>query len=158
MPSIRVTQNTKARPPAVWDLLSDFGNIDFFNPNLSRSYLLAETGEIGLGSTRQCDMTDGKNYIREKIIDWQQGKSYTVDIYEGTMPLDRSQAKIGILPSASGGSLVYMEFEYEPSFGLMGKMMNAVMMKRMMTGMLQKTVDGLAQKAELASAPATNVA
>ncbi len=152
MPRIHVATTTSASPRTCWELLADFAHINAFNPNLSNSYLIPRTdgndGEIGIGTLRQCDLQDGKNFIRERIIDWQPGTSYTVDIYEGSMPLDESRSTIGVRPNPGGGSTVYMDFEYTPSFGILGQLMNLVMLRPMMTGMLQKVVDGLAQKAE----------
>lgn len=155
MPTIRVTQNTKASTQACWDLMADFGNIDFFNPNLSKSYLLSDDEQIGVGTQRQCDLSDGKNYIREEIVEWKPGEYYVINIYEGTMPIDNPVTKLGVIPSSNGGSRVYMEFSYTPRFGLVGKLMNVLMLKRMMTGMLKKVLEGLAEKAELAQKPAT---
>ena len=155
MPRIHVSTTTSANSRTCWKLLADFAHINYFNPNLSNSYLLPRSGEsdgeIGVGTLRQCDLRDGKNFIRERIIDWQPGTSYTVDIYEGSMPLDKSISTIGVRPNAGGGSTVYMDFEYTPSFGILGRIMNLVMLRPMMTSMLQKVVDGLAQKAEIAT-------
>lgn len=150
MTMIRVTQKSTAQPGAVWALLADFSNIDFFNPNLSRSYLLSDQEEIGVGTKRQCDLKDGKNYIREEILEWHPGQSYTIDIYQGTLPINNAKTKIGVLPASNGGSLAYMEFSYTPKFGIFGKILNQLMLKHVMKITLQKVVNGLADKAERA--------
>lgn len=148
MTMIRVTKSSTAHQSTVWALLADFSNIDFFNPNLSRSYLLSEGEEIGVGTKRQCDLKDGKNYIREEIIEWNPGESYTIDIYQGTLPINNALTKIGVLPASNGGSLAYMEFSYTPKFGFFGKILNVLMLKHVMKITLQKVVNGLAEKAE----------
>lgn len=147
MTMLRFTQQTAASSSTVWDLLADFENIDFFNPNLSRSFLLTKDAEIGVGTKRQCDLSDGKNFIQEEILEWQPGEYYLIDIYNGTMPVKNAKTKLGVIPSAQGGSQVYMEFSYDPKFGPIGKVMDILMMRRMMSGLLQKVVDGLAEKA-----------
>lgn len=150
MTMIRVTQKSTARPSDIWALLADFSNIDFFNPNLSRSYLLSDQEEIGVGTKRQCDLKDGKNYIREVILEWNPGQSYTIDIYQGTLPVNNAITKIGVLPASNGGSLAYMEFSYTPKFGFFGLILNQLMLKHVMKFTLQKVVNGLAEKAERA--------
>lgn len=150
MTTLRLTKHTPASPQSVWALLSDFANIDFFNPNLKNSFLISDKdAPVGIGTKRQCDLTDGKNYIQEEIIEWQEGEYYTVDIYNGTLPVQNSKTKLGVMPQATGGSQVYMEFSYDPKFGLLGKIMNVVVLKYMMSRLLQKVVDGLAEKAEI---------
>lgn len=158
MTMLRLTQNSTAAPSTVWDLMADFANIDFFNPNLSRSFLLNEGAEIGVGTKRQCDLTDGKNYIQEEVLEWQPGEYYVIDIYNGTMPVKNAKTKLGVLPTSDGGSQVYMEFSYDPKFGPFGSIMDFVMMRRMMSGLLQKVVDGLVEKAQLAESKLTAAA
>ena len=146
MTNISVTHKTKANPEVCWDLLSDFANIDFFNPGVRDSHLLNDSVEQGVGAVRQCNLTDGKNYIRERITDWQEGKSYTVSIYEGTMPLKNTFATLKIEPDGAG-SILAMEMEYTPKFGPLGALMNVVMLRRMMEKSMRSVVQGLDEKA-----------
>ena len=153
MTNISVTRKTKASPEACWDLLSDFANIDFFNPGVKESRLLNGSSERGVGAVRQCDLTDGKNFIRERIIDWQEGKSYTVSIYEGTMPLKNTVATLKIEPDGAG-TILAMEMEYIPKFGPLGALMNVVMLRRMMEKSMRSVVQGLDEKAVVRGAKA----
>jgi len=145
MTNISVTRKTKAGPAACWDLLADFANIDFFNPGVRDSYLLNGSSERGVGAVRQCNLTGGKNYIRERITDWQEGKSYTVSIYEGTMPLKNTFATLRVEPDGAGAILT-MDMEYTPKFGPLGALMNLVMLRRMMEKSMHSVVQGLDEK------------
>ena len=147
MAHLRVTHSTTASPAACWALMSNFVNIDFFNPNLKSSHLLAGSPEHGVGMTRQCDLIDGKNYIREKVIDWQEGRSYTVDIYDGTMPVRKSKTTLGLSPRADGGTDLYMDFTYTPKYGPLGAVMNVLAMRSMFRALLKKVLTGLSEKA-----------
>ncbi|NOZ32422.1 MAG: SRPBCC family protein, partial [Alphaproteobacteria bacterium] len=143
MSNLRVTHETSASPQACWDLIADFKNIAVFNPNLSRSYLLEGSSETGVGTTRQCDLKDGKNFIRERVLEWNEGSDYTVEIYEGSMPVDKAIIKIGItpLPLAGGGTQVFMDFAYAPRMGPLGKVLDVVMMRAMFKKMLQRVIE-----------------
>lgn len=155
------TTLTLSRPvdaPAseAWEALARFGSIADWNPNLSGSFMLDESPEeSGLGALRQCDMSDGKNWIRERVTDWQPGRSYTVDIYEGTMPLKTAEATLSIDDLGDGRSELSMTLTYEPKMGVLGALMNAVMMKSMM----KKSIDNLLRGwAESLTAPRAAVA
>lgn len=146
MPTVRVEKSISAAPTAVWPLLEDFKQIDLFNPNLSRSFHLEGSPERGLGAERQCDLVDGKNWIRERVIDWRPGEGYTVEITDGTFPIEDIRTKLGALPEG-GGSRAYMELSYRPKFGLLGRVLDVVMLRRMMRGTMAKVLDGLAEQA-----------
>ncbi len=91
-----------ARPAAtVWPLLSDFGSIDYFNPHVSESRILEGAPKTGLGAERHCDLKDGRNWVRERVVDWRPGAGYTVDIYEGTMPIEKITTSLGVEPALS---------------------------------------------------------
>jgi hypothetical protein len=152
MAHVRVTHATSAAPALCWELMADFANIDYFNPHLSESRLLEGSPANGLGTTRHCDIKGGKNYIRERVVDWQEGRSYTVDIYDGTMPVTGMMTTLGLSPRPGGGSHLFMETSYTPRYGIVGKAMDVLAMRRMFSRMLLDVIKGLAEKAEARAA------
>ncbi len=126
-----------------WIALREFGDIDRFNPNLKESHLLEGSPATGIGARRHCTMSDGKNYIREEVIDWREGQGYTVDIFEGTMPLRTAQATLRIEPSGASACEVSMSLTYEPKFGALGAVLDVVMLRRMLLGSCAKVLEGL---------------
>ena len=53
---------------ATWD--DEYGDIYKFSPGLSHSQLLETSpASSGKGALRQCDFQDGKNWLRERILD-----------------------------------------------------------------------------------------
>jgi hypothetical protein len=152
MPTITVTRKSKAHAARVWDLMSDFGAIDAFNPTLKESHLLDGSCEIGLGAERQCTLKDGKNYIHERVVDWQEGRSYRIEVFGGTMPLDDLQAELAVEPSGTGSNL-RMTMHYRPRWGLVGQIIEPVLLRPMLRRMMRKVIGGLADKAQ-AAAPA----
>ncbi len=146
MASIRETLTSSANPATVWPFLADFGAIDVFNPALKQSFSLEGGPDEGIGAMRQCDMVDGKNYIRERVTNWEVGKTYTVEIYEGTMPMSAMQATLSVEPHAKG-SVLSMQIDYTPKFGWLGKLMDVVMMRRMMRRQMRQVIGGLDESA-----------
>jgi len=157
MATIHVEISSNASAKNCWKLLQDYKNIDFFNPFVKNSFLLDESQETGVGALRQCDFTDGKNFIKERIIDWQVGKSFTVDIYESTMPVDKLHSSLGITPSPFGTQF-YMHVEYTPKWGILGAILNQIAMKGQFKKMANGVPKGLEEKAAIADASAAETA
>lgn len=149
MPTITVTRKTQGSAARVWDLLSDFGAIDAFNPTLKESHLLNGSSKVGLGAERQCTLRDGRNYIHERVVDWQEGRSYRIEVFGGTMPLDDIQAELAVTPVGVGSEL-RMTMQYRPRWGVAGRLIEPVLLRPMMRRTMRRVIDGLAERAELA--------
>lgn len=139
--------NSTAAPGPIWRLLSDFGAIDAFNPLLKESHLLEGSREAGLGAERQCTMKDGRNYIHERVVEWNEGRNYTIDIFAGTLPLRDIRTTMGVEPVGQG-SQITMRMAYQPKLGVFGRIIDPVVLRPMMRRMMHKVVRGLARKAE----------
>jgi hypothetical protein len=147
MARVRVEYATQARPEDCWALMADFGNIDFFNPHLSESRLVEGSPDCGVGTERQCDLQGGKGYFRERVIDWQEGRSYTVAIYAGTLPIQDARTTLGLVPKLDGSTRLYMETSYRPRYGLFGVIADHLMIRRTLCRMFLGVLKGLAEKA-----------
>lgn len=147
MSQLRVERLTPASAAACWAYLADFGQIDLFNPHLSGSHLLPGSPESGLGCERQCDLKDGRNHLRERVVDWQEGRSYTVQIIASTMPIRDAFTTLALEPVAQATRLV-MEMRYEPRFGLLGQVADSLILRRKMASLMRGVLQGLAEKAE----------
>ncbi len=129
MTSITKTIHINATPEVVWPALADFANIQVFNPSVTESYNTS-TAAQGPGATRHCTLTFGA--IEERIIDWKEGESYTVEIYDskGIPPIVKNmRATLAIKEAANGGTNASFTFNYDMAFGPVGALMNAAMVK-----------------------------
>jgi hypothetical protein len=147
MARVRVEYATQARPQDCWALMADFANIDFFNPHLKESRLIAGSPDGGLGTERQCDLKDGRGYFRERVIDWQEGRSYTVAIYAGTLPTEDAKTTLGLVPEPDGSIRLYMEISYRPRNGLFGVIADHLIIRRTLHRTFLGVLAGLAEKA-----------
>lgn len=125
MAKINLTQIVEASPDVVWQSWDDFGNIAKFHPALESSHLLGAktTGE---GAMRQCNLSDGKNHVQERIVEYIPNRKMVVDIFNGTMPLKRAVATISLKPLGSK-TQVDMQMEFTPKFGVFGQLMVPMM-------------------------------
>ena len=127
MAKIEITETVNAPVTDVWAAWDDYGNIDKFNPNLNRSFLIDDSGETGLGAQRQCDMSDGKNFIQERIVEYVPQKKMVVDVYHGTLPLKSAKATISMKPLAIDRTELSFTMEFTPGMGLLGRLMIPMM-------------------------------
>lgn len=148
MTTIRVSRRAHASPETCWSLLGDFANMHVFNPHLSRSALLEQSPATGVGCERQCSLKGSRGYMRERVIDWQEGRSYTVDVYDSTLPLADTITTIGVEPESSGDSCIFMQTDYRPRGGLFAASLDLIVTRHIVRSGLAKVLDGLAAKAE----------
>ena len=147
MARVTVTKTVKAAVSDVWKSWDAFGDIDRFNPQLKRSFLLQDSSPTGLGAARQCDLADGKNYIREKIVGYEPERKLEIDIYEGTMPLKSARATFDFREQGTSQTEVSMTMNFVPKFGLLGALM-IPMMKPQFKKVLQSMLDSNAAYVE----------
>lgn len=140
MAKVTVTETVNAALGDVWASWDDYANIYRFNPNLKGSHLLAGSAPTGLGALRQCDMIDGKNYIREKIVGYEPESKLVIDIYDGTLPMASAVATFQFQSVGKQRTLVTMQMEFKPKFGFLGALMVPLMkpkFRAMLTAMVK---------------------
>lgn len=149
MADVTVSKTVKAPVEKVFSIWNDeFGDIYKFNPNLKDSYLLDDSpSNSGLGALRQCDLADGKNWIREKVISATQNKQIVIDIYEGTMPLKSAKATFDFVALPHGVTKVSMTMSFIPKGGFLGLLIVPLLSMKF-RGMLSDLLDSNAAYAE----------
>ena len=141
MARVTVAKRIAAPVDAVWRSWEDFGNVYRFNPNLKFSRLLSDPGQpTGVGSERQCDLADGKNWIRERIVEFRPQESLKVEVFDGTMPMKSMLATITFEEISGGRTRVRMSVDFEPKLGVVGRLM-VPLMRRQFRSMLQAFLD-----------------
>ena len=136
----KVTVQVEIDAPAekVWEVLADFGNISAFNPNLTNSHLTADQPN-GVGATRHCDLTVGGASIEERIVDWDEGHSYTVDVYGGKrVPFTQAFGHLAVEPLGESRSVASMSFEGKAKGGVF-----AGLLGRALRGQNKKAITGV---------------
>lgn len=136
---------------AVGDLFAtwhdEYADIYKYNPGVKHSKLLEDSpAEKGVGALRQCDFSDGKNWVRERIMEVTENKRLVIDIYDGSVPLKSAVATLDFTELQQNRSRVKMTMDFEPKFGLLGKLM-APLMKKQFCGALLELLEGNASYA-----------
>jgi len=127
MATVSVERLIGAPMDTVWDSWDDYANIDKFNPGIKNSYLLGDKQPTGLGALRQCDFSDGKTYVREKITGYEKHKSLTLDIYESNAPIKQATATLKFTSIHANQTRIVMTMNFTPKMGLFGKLLTPLM-------------------------------
>lgn len=146
----RLTREVRINAPKekVWEILADFGGVYKFNPNVPTSYCTSEANG-GVGATRHCDLTFQGASIEERIVEWHEGHSYTIEIYAGknTPPFKTAIASISVKKEGNG-SIVTGTFDYNLKYGPLGTLMDKLMVRSQFSRAWSRLFAGLKHYAE----------
>ena len=114
----------------VWDAVANFGDICHGSPGVSSSHVTSEQ-QKGIGATRHCDFTMMGATAEEKITDWNEGESLTIEVYElKKMPGIKSMSARFKVRTENNKTVLRADLSYEMK-NVFFDMMNNLMMKKM---------------------------
>jgi len=106
---------------------------------ITKSYSTSENKQ-GLGANRHCDLLP-MGSVEEKIIEWDEGESYKIEIFEGKAIPFKGTGSFELTENGKSTN-VKMTFEPDMGNGLFGKIMG-FMMKEKMNKMIAGVAIGL---------------
>jgi len=122
----------------VWTLLQDFANVEWA-PGVSKSYHIGHEKK-GVGAGRHCEL-DGFGEIDEYITQWHEGIGYVYNV-SALGPLHQAFSSWW-LTSENGKTTLTVVFSYNIRFGLFGKAMHKLIMRRKLEKSLPLTLEGV---------------
>lgn len=142
MPRFNNTIHIDAPRSIVWEAIADLGGIQAFHPGVTRSYYTSEQTE-GVGASRRCELKP-MGSVDERAIDWRPGKSVTLEVKGGPKgpPFKSAQGRMWVDEDGTG-TRAGLDFEYELKFGLIGLLLDRLVMRRQFQKMLPAVLRGL---------------
>jgi ligand-binding SRPBCC domain-containing protein len=147
--SIRI----EASPEKVWSVLASLDALDQYDPGIKKAEVLTPSRE-GPGAARRCDLTPG-GWFKEKVADWKPNESLSFELFECTLPVRRLKHSY-TLAADGAGTVVRQRMEYELKFGPVGKLMDALMVRKKWDAGIKGFFAGLKQYVETGRRPAAN--
>ena len=141
MSHAKFTRKMNLPAKRVWEAINDHGGVYKFHPFVETSPLLSSNNS-GLGAKRRCDFYD-KTSVVEEVIRWENGKSLTVVLTEGSMPFSRAEATLRVVSTGENSSDASIEMDYDVKYGAVGWLMNKLMIRRKMEGLFATVLEGL---------------
>jgi carbon monoxide dehydrogenase subunit G len=125
----------------VWETIADVGTIAAWHPGVERSPVLS-AHRTGLGAVRRVELYDGSSAV-EEVTSLDEGRSLTVTMSEHTMPMSHGAATFAVEPDGDGRTKVTMTMDYEMKYGPLGWLMNAVVLRPILTKLFASVLKGL---------------
>jgi len=111
----------------VWRVLADIGAIQDYSPNVAKSHATSEA-TAGEGASRHCDLLP-MGTVEERIVEWQEGQQYTIDIYASKNVPFNGVAHFAVKPNGSG-TIVTQTMEFTMKGGVVGALAGRPMEKQ----------------------------
>jgi ligand-binding SRPBCC domain-containing protein len=134
-----------APPEKVWDVLASLDLLDRYDPGVKKSQVISKERQ-GPGAARRCDLVPG-GWFKEKIVVFEPHRAISFELFECTLPVRRLKHDY-TLSSEGRGTLVRQRMEYELKMGLLGRLMDAVMVRRKWDAGIKGFFAGLKQYVE----------
>ena len=134
-----------APPEKVWSVLASLDVLDRYDPGVTKSEILTPLRE-GPGSARRCELKPG-GWFKERVADWRPNESLSFELFECTLPVRRLRHSY-TLTSDGAATIVRQRMEYELKFGPLGKLMDALMVRKKWDEGIKGFFTGLKQYVE----------
>lgn len=109
-----------------WEVLADFANLSWTETVTNAHYINDKQAEVG--AARHCDLPDDA-YIVERITQWEEGRKLAYVIDDASDPITTDSYVIWRVTGDNNSSKVSFEAQYELKYGLIGDLMNVLMVK-----------------------------
>lgn len=130
----------------VWQALSNIEELEKYDPTVKKSRALSPAGS-GIGATRKVDMKDGKNWFEEKITVSKPGETLTYELIACSFPVQKLKHSYRF--EKIGNQIkVKQVMEYRVKYGLIGKILDALMIRKQSDTGIKKFFAGLKSYAE----------
>ncbi len=144
MSHIAVSRTLSFPVTRVWTALADFGGVHRYSAGVESSPINPGTPATGVGAERNCKLYDGNN-IQERITEFVDNERLGIEVFQTSMPIKRAQVQFQLVSTKDSGCELSMTMDYTLKFGLVGKLMDAMMMKAAMTKSLARLLAALEQ-------------
>ena len=135
----------------VWKVLADLEQVQYYNPLVKHTVCISPNRE-GIGATRHCDFKP-KGFSRERVFEFKEGEVIGLEIVNSSWPVTYCRWRTVLHPNGQG-TLVVQDLEYQPKFGVLGKIMDAAVMHRKFGAILDDIFAGLKRYVETGKAQA----
>ena len=130
-----------ARLENIWQVLVNVGELDKYDPTVRKS---VQTSLIGsnLGASRKVDMLDGKNWFEEKITVYKPNEALTFELTACSFPIKGLKHSYSFQRNG-GQTRVTQVMEYEVKWGLFGKGLDTLIIRKQSDSGIKKFLGGL---------------
>ncbi|WP_149304488.1 SRPBCC family protein [Pareuzebyella sediminis] len=112
----------------VWEVLSPIGDIEKFHPLVKKSHAIS-TVKSGMGAKRHCELLPMGQMV-EEVVQWDEGSSFILQVIGGKMlpPYRFMEGKVDLIEIGKKTKVTF-SFSYQLKYGILGRLMNALLIR-----------------------------
>jgi len=137
--------HAKCPPGRVWSLLSDLEAVAHYNPGVRRAVIEGDQRQ-GVGARRACELSP-KGRVVERVTHWEAERALGLEVAESDWPIRFMRWVTRVEPSETG-TRISQSLEYELKFGLLGRLLDRLVMRSKLTRTLDEVFASLVKHAE----------
>jgi ligand-binding SRPBCC domain-containing protein len=126
----------------IWEVLATPDLLDRYDPTVKKSLLLSTEKKTGIDAKRRVDMLDGKNWFEEKISRYQPNESLAYELTACSFPVHKLKHSYGF-QKIGDKTKVSQVMEYTVKFGLLGRLLDVLMIRKQSDAGIKKFFGGL---------------
>ena len=130
----------------VWMLLTNLELLDRYDPTVKKSTLIS-TEKTVLGAKRKVYMLDGKNWFDERVTEFKTNEALTYQLTECSFPIERLKHSY-TFEKMGNQTKVRQVMEYTVKFGMLGKLLDTLMIRKQSDTGIKKFFAGFKSYAE----------
>lgn len=133
----------------VWAALANIDTLDQYDPTVKKS--TSTTRETsGVGAKRKVDMLDGKNWFEEEVTVCKPNEALAFELTSCSFPIEQLTHRYSF-ETDGNSTKVKQIMQYRVKFGLFGKLLDAVIIRKQSDSGIKKFMSGLKSFAEKSS-------
>ncbi|MEM9651894.1 MAG: SRPBCC family protein [Actinomycetota bacterium] len=140
MGAVQETKVVNGSIDKAWEAISRMSAVQDWHPNVARVTVLSGQ-ESGVGASRRVEFHDGNSVVETVTAEAAQ-QFVTMAMTEAQM-MKRASVTISVSERSAETTEVTFDLDYTMSFGPLGALMGAIMMKRVFTKVFGMALDGL---------------
>ena len=130
----------------LWGILTDLELLEKYDPTVEKSTLISSE-KSGIGAKRKVNMLDGKNWCDEKVSVFKPNEALTYELTACSFPIHQLKHSY-TFEKMGNQTKVKQVMEYTVKFGLLGKLLDTLMIRKQSDNGIKKFFNGLKSYAE----------
>lgn len=130
-----------AEKDKIWGMLSNLELLEKYDPTVKKSVAISPQ-KTGIDAKRKVDMVDGKNWFEERITEFDPGKALAFELTACSFPIEKLKHSYSF-EQVGNQTKVKQVMDYTVKFGLFGKLLDALMIKKQSDAGIKKFMFGL---------------
>jgi uncharacterized protein YndB with AHSA1/START domain len=111
----------------VWAALADLEAVQHYNPGVASARCVSSARD-GVGATRRCDLKP-RGWVTERVTVWEPQRALGLEVAESDWPIVFMRWRTD-LAADGAGTRVAQDLEYRVKFGLVGRLLDTLVMRR----------------------------